>query len=593
MTETKERRDVLLQRVALLEKGYAAGETNLETVLAARDQLLQAELQLITTKEERITIYQKRLDNMCALEKVVKQLFDAKECPQDAMLAATAARLQAEIDLARAGETVPAIEKPLDRKNARAVVEAFVAAMLSGDVETAKSSPGMFIQRENTARNLDRKHLAMKLVYVNDPANPTKAMAISEVVKLKEKPPSGQRDGFLVFTLSMSETGWFVTDIDLESEKSADRELKKFLEANPKSISVPQANPKSIDLPPQTTSDDANSPTELKAPGIMVVARDPAQESKTVDEAVTDAKLPETIQALTASIVTVTRIEPADGGPGDKSVSHAGIVVDPRGYIVIPVLPSQSKSKRFMVRLAEQQEVVGQLAAIDESLKFGVLKIERPQPVAAVSLAKSREARVDDRVILVPSPATKELRRGHVTSTTVVLGEVGSKTVIKTDVTFPLSEYGSLMVSEVGEPLGISMACRADPKPESIVLPLINVLHLITAAIDKPKDVPPLVTVPASPPAIDLHKPVQITLQPVPPLAKSLVELFAPRGAKVLEYEEGKRLKIEAPPHVLEELGKLLELVGRESMDAEAKPTDSPAQSPKPTEKPNAENPTR
>ena len=98
---------------------------------------------------------------------------------------------------------------------------------------------------------------------------------------------------------------------------------------------------------------------------------------------------------------------------------------------------------------------------------------------------------------------------------------------------------------------------------------------------------------PASPPAIDLDKPVQITLQPVPPLAKSLVELFEPRGAKVLEYEEGKRLKIEAPPLVLEELGKLLELVGRESMEAEAKPTDSPAQSPKPTEKPNAENPTR
>ena len=52
--------------------------------------------------------------------------------------------------------------------------------------------------------------------------------------------------------------------------------------------------------------------------------------------------------------------------------------------------------------------------------------------------------------------------------------------MIKTDVTFPLSEYGSLMVSELGEPLGISMACRADPKPESIVLPLINVLHSIS-----------------------------------------------------------------------------------------------------------------
>ena len=322
--------------------------------------------------------------------------------------------------LRRSAAKVSAIEKPLDRQTARAVVEAFVAAAIAGDETTintlapiGRSQAGVELYF-GELKFLKAAKLLIESVYVNDLAKPTKALATSVEVRLEGKTPRlhEPRGGFLVLTLSMSENGWSVTEIDFEPEKGADHELKKFLEANPKSVSVP----------PQATSEAVKSTkgTEETKTVVMVVARDSAQESKTVDEAakaVTDAKLPETIQALTASIVTVTRIEPADGGPGDKSVSHAGMVVDPRGYIVIPLLPSQSKSKRFMVRLAEQQEVVGQLAAIDESLKFGVLKIERPQPVAAVSLAKSRDARVDDRVILVPSPATKELRRGQVTST--------------------------------------------------------------------------------------------------------------------------------------------------------------------------------
>ena len=40
-------------------------------------------------------------------------------------------------------------------------------------------------------------------------------------------------------TLSMSENGWSVTDIDFDSKETADRELKKFVEANPKAINVP------------------------------------------------------------------------------------------------------------------------------------------------------------------------------------------------------------------------------------------------------------------------------------------------------------------------------------------------------------------
>ncbi len=284
-----------------------------------------------------------------------------------------------------------------------------------------------------------------------------------------------------------------------------------------------------------------------------------------------EQKVLDLIQALTPSIVTVTRIEPANGGPANKPVSHAGVVVDSRGYIVIPLLPSSSKPKLFAVRFADQQDVFGELVAIDESLKFGVLKIERPQPVTAVSLAKSREARVDDRVLLVPSSRSKELRGGRVTSTTISLSDEGSTKLIQSDVTFPLMEYGSLMVSEAGDVIGLLMASRDESKVESFALPVKAMLPLIEAAINKSKDVP-LVTLPASPPAIDLANPVQVLLQPATAEAKAIIERFADRGAKVLEFEEGGRLKIEAPPMVLEEIGKHFRKMAFEEK-ADTKPT--------------------
>ena len=296
-----------------------------------------------------------------------------------------------------------------------------------------------------------------------------------------------------------------------------------------------------------------------------------------------EPKLPEPIQALLPSIVTVTRVEPVDPSVEEsarpKPLSHVGVFVDSRGYIAIPMLPCSTQPKFFVVRFANQQETMGELAAVDESLKVGVLKIARLLPVKAVSIDKSREARRDDRVLLVPSSASNELRSGRVLTTTFDLGEEGTAKLIQADVACPLSEFGSLMVSEAGEPIGLVLASRTNPQPMSISLPMKAIQPVLQAAIDKPKDVP-LVRVAESSPAIDLHKPVSITLQPVSPLAKSLVETFAPRGAKVLEYEEGKRLKIEAPPLVLEELTKQLSQVLREQQKPEAttaQPTDTPA----------------
>ncbi|TXT33299.1 MAG: hypothetical protein FD138_1915 [Planctomycetota bacterium] len=134
-------------------------------------------------------------------------------------------------------------EEIFDRKNARAVVEIYVAAALAGRIEhaasLAQSTPAERNQIESLSRQLNVKRLAMKSVYVNDPAKPTTALATSEAVKLTKQQPNGQRDGVLVLTLTMTNDGWSVTDIDFESEESAEVELRRFLDAHRNAVGLP------------------------------------------------------------------------------------------------------------------------------------------------------------------------------------------------------------------------------------------------------------------------------------------------------------------------------------------------------------------
>lgn len=97
----KKRRDTLAERVVALEKKLAEGQLKIESVVAARDQLLDAELQLVKTKKQRVAIYQKRIDNMRELEASLKLQYENGIATPESLLLATAARLQAEIDLAR------------------------------------------------------------------------------------------------------------------------------------------------------------------------------------------------------------------------------------------------------------------------------------------------------------------------------------------------------------------------------------------------------------------------------------------------------------------------------------------------------------
>ncbi len=133
----------------------------------------------------------------------------------------------------------------IDRRYARSVVEVYIAAALAGDVAKAaalaKNAPADPKRIQEIRKHLNVQRLKIKTVYVNDPASPTLALATSEAVKLEadHKQPNGQRDGFMVFKLELTDKNWLVTDIDLESESGADKELERFLQANPKSIGLP------------------------------------------------------------------------------------------------------------------------------------------------------------------------------------------------------------------------------------------------------------------------------------------------------------------------------------------------------------------
>ena len=96
-----QRRDTLEKRVEVLEYMLAQGKVEATAVFAARDQLLDAELQLAETKEQRLALHRTRIDNMRELEELIKRRHKAGQSPLEAALSTTAARLQAEIDLLR------------------------------------------------------------------------------------------------------------------------------------------------------------------------------------------------------------------------------------------------------------------------------------------------------------------------------------------------------------------------------------------------------------------------------------------------------------------------------------------------------------
>lgn len=96
-----ERVEVLAKRVEAVKMQYEVGAVDLESVLDAQEDLDQAQLPLAETQAARLAIHQSRLQSAKQLEAVMQQRARDGIVNMADVYLATAARLQAEIDLLR------------------------------------------------------------------------------------------------------------------------------------------------------------------------------------------------------------------------------------------------------------------------------------------------------------------------------------------------------------------------------------------------------------------------------------------------------------------------------------------------------------
>lgn len=100
----KERRDVLKTRVEVIEALLTIAKSPPEAVLAARDELLDAEYSLATSKAQRIDVLKQKLVNAKEYETIIKARKQDAQASEADVLMAKARRLGVEIELLKAQE---------------------------------------------------------------------------------------------------------------------------------------------------------------------------------------------------------------------------------------------------------------------------------------------------------------------------------------------------------------------------------------------------------------------------------------------------------------------------------------------------------
>jgi hypothetical protein len=101
----EERRDVLKTRVDVIEHLVGITMKTAEELIAAREDLLDAEYELATSSEQRLGVLQRKLANAKQLEAVKATRKEAGAGTEAEVLLAKARRLGVEIELAKEEET--------------------------------------------------------------------------------------------------------------------------------------------------------------------------------------------------------------------------------------------------------------------------------------------------------------------------------------------------------------------------------------------------------------------------------------------------------------------------------------------------------
>lgn len=96
-----ERRDILLKIVEAIKTRYEAGDIKIDAVYRAQSDVLNAELELAKTREDRLAALKSQL----ALCQSMEQEARVQQKAIESVLTATAARLQAEIQILRESGT--------------------------------------------------------------------------------------------------------------------------------------------------------------------------------------------------------------------------------------------------------------------------------------------------------------------------------------------------------------------------------------------------------------------------------------------------------------------------------------------------------
>jgi hypothetical protein len=97
----EERRDVLKARVEMVEKLASMAKSTPEELIAARDDLFDAEYELATGSEQRIAALQQKLENARQLEAVMRERKNDAKGTEIEVLMAKAGRIGVEVKLLR------------------------------------------------------------------------------------------------------------------------------------------------------------------------------------------------------------------------------------------------------------------------------------------------------------------------------------------------------------------------------------------------------------------------------------------------------------------------------------------------------------
>lgn len=95
----RERRDTLKARVEIIEKLVGIVRSTPEALIAAREDLCNAEIEMATSKSERLAALQRKLENAKQLEAVMELRKQEARGTEAEILMAKAARLGVEVEL--------------------------------------------------------------------------------------------------------------------------------------------------------------------------------------------------------------------------------------------------------------------------------------------------------------------------------------------------------------------------------------------------------------------------------------------------------------------------------------------------------------